>query len=111
MISSADAMQLISKYRDEQTRLRITLILRDKSINIRLTGRLVSEERSGQLTFVAPNGDHCLVLLPNGCLFESGDSREVGDPELRAAVETKFAGALTILLPSKERLYIMELRD
>jgi hypothetical protein len=110
MISSEHAHLLISKYRSEQTLLRLTFILRDLSVNIRLTARaLASEEGPRELTFVAENGDHCLVVL-DGCSFDYGDPREVSDPDIRAKAEAKFAGSLAVLFRSGERLYIMELR-
>ena len=109
MISSEEANLLISRYRSEQPLLRINLILRDTPVKMRLTARAVVEEPAGQLTFEAENGDHCLVALQD-CRFEYGDAREVADPEIRARSEEKFAGCLTVLFPSGERLYIMELR-
>jgi hypothetical protein len=88
MISSEQVHLLISKYRSEQTLLRITFILRSMAINIRLTARaLESEEGFGQPTFVADNGDHCLVVL-EGCLFEYGEPREV--KTLRCALEPRL---------------------
>jgi len=111
MISSADAHLLIDKYRSEQTRLRIIFILRDMSVNLRLTANALSAETGyDELTFVAPNGDHCLTVL-SGCKFEYGDPREVDDPKIRAASEAKFAGCLTVLFSSGERLYIMEMKN
>ena len=110
MISSADAHLLIAKFRSEQTLLRITFIPRDMSVNMRLTATALRGEKSAdEVTFVAPNGDHCLTVL-RGCKFEYGDPREVEDSEIRAKSEFKFAGALTILFPSDERLYIMEMK-
>jgi len=109
MISSEEATLLISRYRSEQPLLRINLILRDMSVKMRLTARAAVEEPAGQLTFEAENGDHCLVELRN-CRFEYGDAREVKDAKIRARSEERFAGCLTILFPSDERLYIMELR-
>jgi|GEM_PF-6803746 len=109
MISSAHAQLLIDKYRSEQTRLRITFILRDMSVNLRLTASLLPEpESEGQLSFVATNKDHCLLVL-RGCSFEYGDPREVKDPDIRASASEKFAGCLTILFPTGERLYVMEM--
>ena len=109
MISSEEANLLISRYRSEQPLLRINLILRDMSVKMRLTAQVVLKEPDGQLTFESDNGDHCVIVLRN-CRFEYGDSREVNDAEIRARSEEKFAGCLTILFPSGERLYIMELR-
>lgn len=109
MISSEEANLLISRYRSEQPLLRISLILHDVSVRIRLTAHAIAQEPDGQLTFEADNGDHCVVILRN-CRFEYGDAREVNDPEIRARSEEKFAGCLTILFPSGEHLYIMELR-
>src|ERR1700758_2037178 len=97
MISSAEAHLLIEKYRSEKTRLRITFILRDKSVNIRLTAAALSSETGfDTLTFVVPNGDCCLAVL-RGCRFEYGDAREVSDPRIRAVSEAKFAGCLTVI--------------
>ena len=77
---------------------------------MRLTARaLAAEEGFGSLTFVAPNGDHCLVLLRD-CRFVYGEPRELSDPEVRAASEAKFEACLTVVLPTGELLYIMELR-
>lgn len=109
MISSEEANLLISRYRSEQPLLRINLILRDMSVKMRLTARAVVKEPAGQLTFEADNGDHCMLILQN-CRFEYGDAREVDDPEIRSRSEKKFAGCLTVVFPSDERLYVMELR-
>jgi len=109
MISSEEANLLISRYRSEQPLLRLNLILPGMSVKMRLTARAVREEPPGHLSFVADNGDHCLVVL-RGCRFEYGDAREVNDPEIRARSEEKFAGCLTILFPPGERLFIMEMR-
>lgn len=109
MISSEEANLLISRYRSEQPLLRLNFILRDMSIKMRLTACAAPKDAPGQLSFVADNGDHCLVVL-RGCHFEYGDAREVKDPEIRARSEEKFAGCLTILFPSGERLFIMEMR-
>lgn len=111
MISSAQAHLLISKYRSERTRLRISFIARDKAVNLRLTANAVEgEEPPEQLSFVADNGDFCLTVLRE-CRFEYGDAREVPDPAVRSAAQTKFEGCLTVLFPSGERLYIMEMRQ
>ena len=84
MISSEQAHLLISKYRSERTRLRISFIARDKSVNLRVTAKAVERvEPPEQLSFVADNGDHCLTVL-TGCRFEYGDEREVSDPAIRA---------------------------
>lgn len=110
MISSDDAHLLIEKYRSEQTRLRSTFILRDKSINIRLTATALSSETGFEtLTLLAPNGD-CVLTVLRECRFEYGDAREVSDPKIRAASEAKFSGCLTVIFPSGERLYVMEMR-
>jgi hypothetical protein len=111
MISSADAHLLITKYRSEQTRLRITFILRDTRINIRLTANALSTETGfDEVTFVAPSGDFCLTLV-RGCEFEYGDAREIDDPALRERSAFTFTGCLTILFPDGEKLIILELRD
>jgi hypothetical protein len=110
MISSEHAHLLISKYRSEQTRLRINFILADKTINIRLTATaLAAETGFGGVSFVVPNGDFCLTLLSE-CRFEYSDARELEDREIRERAESTFAGCLEIIFPSGERLVILELR-
>jgi len=109
MISWEEAHSLIEAYRSERTRLRIVLILRDMSISMRLTATaLPAEEESDEVTFVAPNGDCCLTVL-RGCRFEYGDAREVKDPRI-CTMSEQFAGCLTILFPSGERLALHEMR-
>jgi hypothetical protein len=109
MISSSDAALLMSKWKSESKRLRIFLISRDKFVNLRLTASVSDIVERERLTLVAPNGDHCLVVL-HGCRFEYGDPREAPEA-VRNAVAEKFEGTLTVLFPSGDRLYLLEMRD
>ena len=108
MISSADAALLISGYKSESKLLRITFSARDMSFSFRLTATVLEFVEGTRLTLEAPNADHCLVNL-RGCLFEYGDSRKA-PRVLREDAEAKFAGFLTVIFPSKERLYLFETR-
>ncbi len=108
MISSEQAALLISGYKSESKALRITLSARDMSLAFRLTATVLDFVEGERLTLEASNADHCLVNL-RGCRFEYADSRE--SPEfVRESAAAKFAGVLTIILPSRERLYLFEMR-
>jgi hypothetical protein len=106
VISSAEAALLISGYKLESKLLRITFSARDMSFSFRLTSTVLEFVEGVRLTPEAPNADHCLVNL-RGCLFEYGDTREAPE-STREAAEAKFAGVLTIIFPSRERLYLFE---
>ncbi len=109
MISSTEAALLISKWKSESSRVRTFFIARDKSVNLRLTALVSDFAESERLTLVAPNGDHCLVVL-RGCRFEYGDPREAPEA-VREAVAEKFEGTLTIIFPSGGRLYLLVMRN
>ncbi len=109
MISSTEAASLISKYKSESKLVRIFFIARDKSVNLRLTASVLDFVESDRLTLVAPNGDHCLIVL-RGCRFEYGDPREAPE-SIRGAVAEQFEGTLTIFFPSGDRLYLLEMRN
>ena len=108
MISSAEATLLIEGYKSQSKVLRIFFIARDRSVNVRVTGSVKEFVEGERLTLVAPNADHCLVVL-FGCTFEYGDPREAPDA-IRDSVAAKFDGVLTILFPLGERLYLFEMR-
>ena len=107
MISSAEAALLISGYKSEPKELRIAFSARDMSFSFRLTATVLEFVEGERLTLEAPNADHCLVNL-RGCSFEYADSREAPD-FIREPAEAKFAGVLTIIFPSGERLYLFEM--
>jgi hypothetical protein len=108
MISSAEAALLISGYKSESKPLRITFSARDMSLGFRLTATVLDFAEGERLTLEAVNADHCLVNL-RGCRFEYADTREA--PEfVREDAEAKFAGVLTVIFPSDERLYLFEMR-
>lgn len=108
MISSDEAVLLLSKYQSESTRLRVFFRSRDKTINFRVTARIRHMEGLRRIDTIADNGDFALLTLDT-CRFEYGDSREVpgGVPE---ELESAVAGLLTAIFPSGERVYFLELR-
>ena len=107
MISSGEAALLMSGYKSESRRLRITFSARDMSLAFRLTASVLDFAEAERLTLEAPNADHCLVNL-RGCTFEYADSREA-PAAVRELAQAKLAGVLTITFPSGERLYLFEM--
>jgi hypothetical protein len=109
MISSAEAALLISKFESESRLLRILIGTRDKSIYLRLTGRVVGGFEGQNLKLEIGNGDFCVMAL-RGCTFEYGDERQA--PQfLREDAARMYEGTLGIWFPSDLHLSLTVLRE
>jgi hypothetical protein len=109
MISADEAVLLLKGLKDRTAPVRVTMVT--DGARSAFEG-LISEVSSKEVVALVPTQFKvaCAMLVRlDGAKFEYGDTREAPE-SIRESLSEKFIAALTILLPSKSRVVITELK-
>ena len=107
MISSEDAHLLLNKWKTESALM--CLVFATAEAGFSFMGRVI-ELSSDVIQFRGNSPERPEVLLKlAGARFEYGDAREAPE-SIRNSSQAKYAGALSIILPSGDRCFLIELR-